>query len=242
MWKAIFDRIADDYDQQVQEADQRNLFPFAGYDEVLTTIARYILSNKLESTLKILDLGIGTASLYRKLPPERIRLFGSDISEKMLERARLLVPSARLEVHDFTGGIPGPFMKEKFDFIVSTYAFHHLDLAHLIKMIDHLLQHLEPMGKILIGDVLFQNKSEREDCRESCLDLWDDNEHYHLFSELIEFLDGRLAISFLKISFCAGIIVIENYHETTLQRENNLLKYKSNTTKWKSSRARKTSD
>ncbi|NLZ62035.1 MAG: hypothetical protein GX904_04470, partial [Acholeplasmataceae bacterium] len=78
MWETIFDRIADDYDQQVQEADQRNLFPFAGYDEVLTTIARYILSNKLESTLKILDLGIGTASLYRKLPPERIRLFGSD--------------------------------------------------------------------------------------------------------------------------------------------------------------------
>lgn len=61
MWETIFDRIADDYDQQVQEADQRNLFPFAGYDEVLTTIARYILSNKLESTLKILDLGIGTA-------------------------------------------------------------------------------------------------------------------------------------------------------------------------------------
>lgn len=242
MWKAVFDRIADEYDQQVQEADQQNLFPFAGYDEVLSTIAHYVLDNKFAPTLKVLDLGIGTATLYRKLPPERIRLYGCDVSDKMIERARLLVPSAILEVHDFVNGIPEPFRKEKFDFIVATYAFHHLDLSQLVKMIDHLLRHLEPMGRILIGDILFQDANERENCRELCLDAWDDEEHYHLFSELIEMLDGRLAISFLKISFCAGILVIDNYHETALQREDNLLKYKSNTTKWKSSRAGKSSE
>ena len=242
MWKTVFDRLADDYDQIVQETDQANRFPFAGYDEVLNTVAEYIHNSSIEPTVKVLDLGIGTASLYRKLPPERIRLFGCDISEKMIERAKLLVPYAELEVHDFGNGIPEKYRKQKFDFIVSTYAFHHLDTKQFIGMIDHLLPQLEPLGRILIGDVLFQDEIERDRCHERYPEDWDLDEHYHLFSELIELLDGRLAISFLKISFCAGLLVIDNYHETALQREDNLVKYKSNTTKWKSNRAGKSSE
>ena len=84
---------------------------FAGYDEVLTTIARYILSNKLESTLKI-SISIGNFSLLPETATERIRLFGPDIPRRCLSGRDCFVPSARLEVHDFTGGFPTVYERE----------------------------------------------------------------------------------------------------------------------------------
>ena len=158
--RLLFDRMADDYDQLVNEADRDNRFPFAGYDEMMAMIAEYLLADKSLDPVKVLDLGIGTGSLYRKLPPERLRLFGCDFSEKMLERTRLLHPAAKLELHDFSLGIPESFRSEKFDFIVATYAFHHLRTRELVGMIAHLLMFLEPLGKIIIGDVLFTDEAE----------------------------------------------------------------------------------
>lgn len=236
---SLFDKNASHYDQIVQESDRLNQFPFAGYDEVLTQIAEMISSAKHLSVAEILDLGVGTGQLYQKLPPEKYSLWGVDRSEAMLEIAKLKLAGARLIKHDFLEGLPEVFGKRQFDYIVATYALHHVNLADMVKLIDYYLGYLSPFGKLLIGDILFTDARSREQVREDNLDLWDDSEHYHAFSELIELIEGSLALSFLKISFCAGIIVIENYHETTLHFEESLVQYKSNTVKWKSNQSGK---
>jgi len=239
MLEKLFDRLAADYDQTVEESDRLRQFPFAGYDEVLTMIANQVMGATHITQAKILDLGIGTGQLYQKLPPEKFRLYGFDISEKMLEQSRLRYPEAILLHHDFLKGIPEAFKEEKYDFIIATYSLHHLDLAAFTGMIDHLLGCLVPYGKILIGDVMFSSQTEKDMCRKQCGEYWDETEHYHVFSQLIELLDGRLALSFLKISFCAGVLVVENYHETALQMEDSLVQYNRNTVKWKSSQSGK---
>jgi putative AdoMet-dependent methyltransferase len=236
---SLFGMDASQYDQIVQESDRLNQFPFAGYDEVLTQIADMIRSAKHLSVAEILDLGIGTGQLYQKLSPDKYSLFGIDNSEEMLEIAKLKLPGARLMAHDFLKGMPEGLKKRKFDFIVATYAFHHVNISDFVKLIDYYLGYLSPFGKLLIGDILFTDASSREQVHEENLEFWDESEYYHAFSELIELLDGRLALSFLKISFCAGIIVIENYHETTLHFEETLVQYKSNTVKWKSNQTGK---
>ncbi len=242
MLDKLFDKLAEDYDQMVQESDRLHLFPFAGYDDVMTNIANQVITCSHIPEVKILDLGIGTGALYQKIPPEKIHLFGVDVSEKMLELARLRLPDAKLLHHDFYKGLPEDFKSEKFDFIVSSYAFHHLDINEFVNMIEYLLKHLVPYGKILIGDILFANYSEKEICKKKSSEYWDESEYYHVFSELIELLDGHLALSFMKISYCAGILIVDNYHETALQMEDSLIKYNTNTVKWKSSQPRKKSE
>lgn len=238
----LFDKLAEDYDQIAQESDRLQLFPYAGYDEVLTTIANQVLSASHLSDAKILDFGIGTGALYQKIPPEKIHLSGVDVSKKMLELARLRLPEARLLHHDFYKGLPEAFQRDKFDFIVSTYAFHHLDINEFVNMIEYLLKYLVPYGKILVGDIMFANHSEKMICRKKSSEYWDDSEYYHVFSELIELLDGHLALSFMKISYCAGVLIVENYHETALQMEDSLIKYNTNTVKWKSNQSGKKSE
>jgi putative AdoMet-dependent methyltransferase len=235
----LFTNKASQYDQVVQEADRLNQFPFAGYDDMLTQIADMICSAKHLSVAEVLDLGIGTGQLYQKIPPEKISLRGLDRSDQMLEIAKLRLPGANLVKQDFTEGLPEDFRKRNYDFIVATYALHHLELSEYLKLIDYCLTFLSPFGKLIIGDILFTDELSRQRTMEENQELWDETEHYHAFSELIELLDGRLAMSFLKISFCAGIIVIEKYHETTLHFEDSLVKYKSNTVKWKSNQTGK---
>ncbi len=242
MWEKLFDKIADDYDQGVQETDRLGMFPYAGYDEVLTQIAEQVEKASHISEKRILDLGIGTAALYQKIAFEKCDIYGIDISNKMLDLARLRLGRATLLKHDFQKGIPEELSFAKFDFIISTYAMHHLNKGQFINMIDRLLNLLAPFGKILIGDVMFATQVEHDHCHEENAEYWDEMETYHVFDELIEMLDGHLQLSFMRISYCAGILIIENYHDTALQIEDSLIKYNRNTMKWKSSQPRKKSE
>jgi putative AdoMet-dependent methyltransferase len=242
MSQFLFDSLSEEYDQTVQECDRLNLFPFAGYEHVLDTIASRIVVRKDQPCAKILDLGIGTARLYEKLNPDTFRLWGVDFSEKMLEHARLKFPQSKMTHHDFTLGVPEALRHERYDFIVSTYAMHHLDMQKWIGMINHLLTFLEPFGTILIGDIMFPTEMDKNLCHEAHHDYWDETEHYHVFDEIIELLDGHLALSFLKTSFCSGVMIIENVHDNALQIDDSLLKYKATTLKWKSNRTREKSE
>ncbi len=239
MTENLFDKMASEYDQMVQEADRENQFPFAGYNELMNVIAGIISDETQLAKAKILDLGVGTGTLYQKLPPEKYALYAMDSSEKMLDIARLRLPDANLAQADFCLGLPDDFNKEKYDFIVATYAFHHLDIEHFVDMVEYLIPHLLPYGKILIGDIMFTNFREKEQCHQKCAELWDETEHYHVFSQLIEVMDGSLALSFMKISYCAGVMIVDNYGESALQIDDYLIKYNSNTVKWKSSQSGK---
>jgi len=239
MLSEYFNRIASSYDQAIQEIDRLKLFPYAGYEEMMDRIAKEIMAQLHLNEYKILDIGIGTGQLYQKIKPELLKLTGVDFSKNMLEIAKLRLPSSTFFLHDFVQGLPKEIQDEKFDFIVSTFCMHHLDIDKYVDMIHYLLNYLTPFGKIYIGDILFLDEESKKRCYKSSSDIWDESEYYHVFNQLLQKVNSQLKLSFMKISFCVGIIIIENYHECTLQFEENLVEYSQNTMKWKSSQARK---
>jgi putative AdoMet-dependent methyltransferase len=92
------------------------------------------------------------------------------------------MPDADLFQWDFTHGVPSVLEGCGFDFIVSTYAMHHLSDEAKIDFISDLLRLLNPEGVMLIEDVAFRTREELTACRKEYGDRWDSDEHYFVFS------------------------------------------------------------
>lgn len=200
-----FDLWSDNYDEFVKNADDNNQYPFAGYTALINAIYGTVMN---QSPANVLDIGFGTAMLTSKLYDGGNVITGIDFSSEMLKIALEKMPNANLFQWDFTNGIPPVLNNQSFDFIISTYALHHLDDDAKVTFIMELLDVLEPDGAILIADVCFTARDNLLSCRESCGDDWDDGEIYFVFSELQNRLSPLCIITFHKYSFCSGIIEI----------------------------------
>lgn len=197
-----FDLWADEYDKSVGLSEEENTYPFAGYKKILGTIYKTIME-KPDPT--VLDIGFGTGTLTRKLYENGCTVYGQDFSSKMIELALEKMPEAHLYKGDFTLGLVEPLKHEHYDFIVATYSIHHLTDVQKVNFLKELLDRLNDGGKILIGDVAFETRSELEKCKEESGDGWDNNEIYCVSDELrAEFTNLR----FERISFCSGILII----------------------------------
>lgn len=196
-----FDLWADAYDTSVQQSEQDNTYPFAGYKQVLNTIYRRIRENNGKT---VLDIGFGTGTLTTKLYNDDISITGIDFSPKMIQIAQAKMPNARLFEFDFAAGLPGELSKEKFDFIVCTYAIHHLTKEQKCRFLAQLKALLRPNGEILIGDVMFRSNADMERCRVLAGDDWDEDEIYIVIDELA----ADCKMEFIKCSDCAGICII----------------------------------
>ena len=197
-----FDLWSKNYDKDVQLSDESNEYPFAGYKDVLNTIYGEIKAGKGKT---VLDIGFGTGILSKRLYDEGVQIFGIDFSSEMVNAAKEKMPNARLIQHDFTKGLPEELDDQKFDYIVTTYAIHHLTDEEKTKFIGMLKSRLNPTGKILIGDVVFETKKDMELCMERAGDDWDHDEIYIVVEELKKALPN---MEFKMISFCSGVVVI----------------------------------
>ncbi|MCL2187658.1 MAG: class I SAM-dependent methyltransferase [Defluviitaleaceae bacterium] len=201
-----FDLWADGYDASVNMSDEDNTYPFAGYKNILNAIYGTIMA---AAPAKVLDIGIGTGTLASKLYTQGNIITGVDFSQKMLETTQIKMPGARLIQHDFTKALPQELNGESFDFIVSTYALHHLTDAEKTAFIRTLLRHLSENGAIIIGDVGFPSRVALNECHANhAEDEWDDDEFYFVFDELQAALRDVCKMTFHPYSFCAGIIEI----------------------------------
>ena len=197
-----FDLWADEYDKSVEISDEENLYPFAGYRNVMNCIFGEIMK---KSAASVLDVGFGTATLAKKLYDYGYEIFGQDFSRRMIEIANEKMPRAHLYEGDCSKGICSELLKQKYDFIVSTYALHHLDDAQKEEIINCFLSLLNDEGKILIGDVAFENRDELEKCKSDCKDEWDDDEIYFVFDEIKKIFPK---IIFKKMSYCSGVFML----------------------------------
>ena len=197
-----FDLWADGYDKSVQLCEEDNEYPFAGYKDVLNTI--YNIVHRKEKA-KVLDIGFGTGVLTKKLYDDGYEIYGIDFSERMLEIAKEKMPLAKLVQYDFSRGLPKELENIQFDYIISTYAMHHLEDEDKIKFINKLEKYLSRDGRIIIGDIAFETRELLEQCKVKYENYWDDEEIYFVFDELKEFFPEE-DISFTTISHCAGII------------------------------------
>lgn len=197
-----FDLWADGYERSVDISDEDNTYPFAGYKKVLARIYESIREGQ---GIHVLDIGFGTGVLSCKLYENGYDITGIDFSERMIQIAQEKMPSARLIQHDFTNGLPVELADCKFDDIICTYAIHHLDDKAKSAFLKELQTHLNPTGRIYIGDVAFATRDELNKCRESCGDEWDEDEFYISAEEIAREIDGT---QFEKVSYCAGILTL----------------------------------
>ena len=195
-----FDLWADQYDRAVGLSDEENAYPFAGYKDVLGTIFRIIME-KPEAA--VLDLGFGTGTLTTKLYENGCTIYGQDFSARMIQLAAEKMPGAHLYQGDFARGLVEPLLAQRYDFIVATYALHHLTDEQKVKLLHDLRRRLNPGGRILIGDIAFETRAELERCRQDVGDEWDDEEIYAVADELKKEFP---TISFTQISHCAGVL------------------------------------
>lgn len=197
-----FDVWADGYDESVVVADEENLYPFAGYKEVLNEIFNIIMRKPKAS---VLDIGFGTGTLATALYRQGHVIYGQDFSEKMIRSASQKMPKAHLYQGDFSQGLLEPLLSNKYDFIVATYSLHHLTDEQKRSFIDTMFGLLKSDGKILIGDVAFNNREELEDCRLQAGDEWDFEEIYFVVDE---WKTVYPKLVYESKSYCSGVLIL----------------------------------
>ena len=191
-----FDSWVQSYDADVIESDSKGTFPFAGYKKLMSMLYDKI-SKKASS--RVLDVGIGTGVLSSMLYKNGHCITGTDFSTEMLKLAKEKMPDAELIQWDFTKDVPDCIKNKKFDFIISTYALHHITYDEKLRLISDLLMLLDNDGVLFIGDIGFANLENMEKCKED--DEWDD-EFYFVMSEM------RLArlVKYKQLSHCCVLL------------------------------------
>lgn len=202
-----FDLWSDGYDESVNLSEYSHEYPFAGYKEVLNNI--YCQARKKENP-NILDIGFGTGVLTTQLYKAGCNITGIDFSKNMRDITQPKMPNAKLINWDFSKGIPEEIKHQFFDFIISTYAIHHLTDIQKISFIKSLTLMLNENGKILIGDVSFNTRNEYNESRKKYCHIWDDDEIYFVAEEIKNNLSNKYLCEYTKISHCAGILSIKN--------------------------------
>lgn len=202
-----FDLWANGYDKSVNLSEENNEYPFAGYRDVLNYIYNQVRENNYSS---VLDIGFGTGLLTTQLYNEGYQITGIDFSSSMIDIAKKKMPDATLINCDFTSGLPVEIISNKYDYIISTYAIHHLSDVEKIEFIKSLLKLLNVNGKILIGDVSFETSQELDQCKEMYKEIWDNEEIYFVANEMMKSFNELYYCNYDKISHCSGVLMVVN--------------------------------
>lgn len=199
--KTGFNKWAGTYDKHIENALIG--YPFEGYYDVLGYIQNNI---KIDHTTKILDLGIGTGLLTNDLYNRGAQIFGVDFSDEMIAQAKVKMPKAVFMRYDFNDAVPEGILKERFDYIVSSYAIHHVKDERKVELIKELMGCLKEQGKILIADVAFVTGEDQSVVKNST-DEWDNEEYYMVAEQIKEMLASEgLKADYQQLSMCAGVL------------------------------------
>lgn len=150
-----FDDWAKTYDISIRE-DIGSLKIYRNYDKILETVYEKSVEDidKDANNIKVLDIGVGTGNLAEKYLNRGYDIIGIDQSREMLNVAKQKFPNLKVRLGEF---LKIPFNNSKFDIIVSTYAFHHLNDSEKNLAIKEIIRVLKDDGRIVIGDLMFEN-------------------------------------------------------------------------------------
>jgi putative AdoMet-dependent methyltransferase len=160
--------------------------------------------------MSVLDLGTGTGNLALRFAGLGCKLWCTDFSEAMLQKAREKLPaSVQFVLHDLNAAWP-PDLDRRFDRIVSAYVFHHFELSRKVALALELVrQYLNPGGAVILADVSFRDAPTMHQFAESNGDLWEE-EPYWLADESVAALAAAgLKAEYVQVSDCAGVYRIE---------------------------------
>ena len=190
-----FDSWASTYDDTVIR--NSNSYPFDKYYEGL-----YKIYNMIDNG-SVLDIGFGTGTLTKRLYDKGLDISGIDFSNEMIKIAKSKMTNAKLYHYDFNNGLPEGI--GKFNYIISTYAMHHLKDEDKIVFINNLKNYLLPNGKIIILDIAFNTLAEHNKCMNDNKSDWDSTEYYIVWDKL---KDNLKDFKYEQISSCSGMITL----------------------------------
>lgn len=202
----LFDQWAQAYDADVQTTNARAAFPFAGYDDVITTAVQY---TDPRAGLSVLDVGIGTGKLARQLLAQGCDVWGLDFSAKMLEEAQAFLSVERLIQADLRQPLPDT-LPTHLDRIVATYVLHEFNGATKVDLITRLVDRLAPDGYLVVGDIAFATTEMFNAAHEKWKQRWDEDEFYWNIESATAVL-GRSGLAleeYKQVSMCAGVLKI----------------------------------
>ncbi|CAG7646980.1 methyltransferase domain-containing protein [Paenibacillus allorhizosphaerae] len=182
-----FDKLAPLHDERVASgsgADYRN------YDEALTQTMHWVAPAQGEYGL---DIGTGTGNLAGRLLMRGIRMAAIDQSKEMLKHCLRKYPGLETKLGNF---LSLPFTDRQFDFIVSSYAFHHLTDEEKMLALAEMKRVLKPHGRICITDLMFENEAKRrypEPAHPA------DERHYADVSRLIDWFEANGYLATYKL-------------------------------------------
>ena len=97
--------------------------------------------------LSLLDVGCGTGTTDRFFMPRVRSLYGVDISEEMLDKARAAVPDATYSWYD---GEKLPFPDEAFDVVIAICVLHHVPMSNRFKLVNEMVRVARSQGIVAI--------------------------------------------------------------------------------------------
>ncbi|TSB48162.1 class I SAM-dependent DNA methyltransferase [Alkalicoccobacillus porphyridii] len=149
----LFDIWSDTYDETVMGTDPQYKQAFEHYDEILHAVAE-------QAEGHVLEFGVGTGNLTKKLLDKGLNVTGVEPSSKMIKKAKSKLPANfRL--------LKGDFMQfpsvGHVDTIVSTYAFHHLTDKEKAVALQTYAELLPLNGKLVFADTIFQSAQAKKE-------------------------------------------------------------------------------
>lgn len=151
-----FDAQAAYYDE-VLPNEVEGFHPHKDYDIALKQTLHHIAPAAGE---KGLDLGTGTGNLAGLCLEAGAEMVGVDQSREMLRYCQRKYP----QIETRLGSILAiPFFDQTFDFIVTSYALHHLTNDQKMIALEEMHRVLKPGGRICITDLMFVSEKARQE-------------------------------------------------------------------------------
>jgi putative AdoMet-dependent methyltransferase len=149
-------QLTDGYAQSTALTDVvKKLPPNAAYESALSKIVEKISPFTDE---KGLDVGTGTGNLASKLQHLGATMSAIDQSKEMLKLSAMKHPSLELKLGNV---LAIPFMDGQFDFVVSSFALHHLTEQQRELAWGEMLRVLKPGGRVCLADYMLSDSSEQ---------------------------------------------------------------------------------
>lgn len=150
-----FDHQALSHDDRVYADDPQPLNQHPGYKKALQMVVDWVNPQQGE---KGLDMGTGTGNLAGRFMERGIEMEGMDQSREMLVQCRHKFPVMKTKIGNF---LAVPYLDHTFDFVVTSYALHHLTDKQKLLALEEMQRVLKPHGRICIADLMFECQSSR---------------------------------------------------------------------------------
>ncbi|WP_188384166.1 class I SAM-dependent DNA methyltransferase [Ornithinibacillus halotolerans] len=205
----IFDGWAEDYDQTVAGIDPEYREVFRNYDEILQEVT-------MQSKGNVLEFGVGTGNLTKKLLQAGHDVIGIEPSQAMRKIFEKKIPETIVLDGDF---LQYPELNIPIQTIVSTYAFHHLTDAEKEVAVKKFTTLLEKNDRVVFADTMFESVAAKQKVideaeRNGYTTLVEDlKREYYPTTDTIEkiFKDKNFSITFKQMNdFVWLIIAIKN--------------------------------